>query len=42
LGDLQVYDFESNQWILKENVFRKKANHNVISFENKLYLLGGK
>jgi hypothetical protein len=42
LGDLQVYDFESNHWTLKENVFRKKANHNVISFDNKLYILGGK
>jgi N-acetylneuraminic acid mutarotase len=42
LGDLQVYDFELNTWTSKENVFRKKANHNVISYDNKFYILGGK
>tara|TARA_B110000090_G_scaffold128740_1_gene142289 strand:+ start:4312 stop:5649 length:1338 start_codon:yes stop_codon:yes gene_type:complete len=42
LGGFQIYDFESNRWTTKEDVFRKKANHNVISYDNKFYILGGK
>ena len=42
LGDLQVFDFDLNNWTRKKSVFREKANHNVISYGDKFYLIGGK
>jgi len=39
---LQIYDIENNTWSISETKFRKRTNHNVNSYGNDLYVLGGK
>ncbi|MFP4844355.1 carboxypeptidase-like regulatory domain-containing protein [Winogradskyella sp. PE311] len=39
---LQIYDIEKNVWSISETKFRKRTNHNVNSYGNELYVLGGK
>ncbi|WP_282041865.1 carboxypeptidase-like regulatory domain-containing protein [Winogradskyella flava] len=39
---LQIYDIENNTWSISETKFRKRTNHNVNSYGNELYVLGGK
>ena len=39
---LQIYDIENNTWVLDETSFRKRAFHNLNSYNNTLYSLGGK
>ena len=39
---LQIYDIENNTWFVSETKFRKRTNHNVNSYGNELYVLGGK
>ncbi|MBB3699448.1 carboxypeptidase-like regulatory domain-containing protein [Flammeovirga yaeyamensis] len=39
---LQIYDIENNTWELIDDKFRKKAYHEAVDINDKLYLLGGK
>ncbi|WP_400075370.1 carboxypeptidase-like regulatory domain-containing protein [Winogradskyella sp. R77965] len=39
---LQIYDIEKNIWSISKTKFRKRTNHNVNSYGNDLYVLGGK
>ena len=41
-GNLQIYDIPTNTWETSPLEFHKRANHNVLSQNNKLYVLGGK
>jgi len=39
---LHSYDLKTNTWQESPVTFRKRANHSVIYYNNKLYVLGGK
>ncbi|CDF80399.1 Kelch repeat type 1-containing protein [Formosa agariphila KMM 3901] len=39
---LQVYDTENDTVIVSDLNFRKRAYHNVVAIDNKVYVLGGK
>ena len=41
-GYLQIYDIESNSWKIITSRFEKRAYHNIHSFKNKLFVIGGK
>lgn len=40
--ELQIYNIEENTWFKSKLKFRKRAYHNVIYYNNNLYILGGK
>lgn len=42
IGKLQVYDINSDSWKNLDLKFRKRAHHNLIYSDNKIYNLGGK
>lgn len=39
---LQIYDIQNNSWSIAETKFRNRAYHNLNSYGNELYILGGK
>jgi hypothetical protein len=41
-GNLLVYDIKTNQWETSEIKFRKRAYHNLNTYNNIIYVLGGK
>jgi len=40
--DLNIYDIDSKQWQEPKSLFTNRAYHNIISYKDKLYLIGGK
>ena len=40
--DLQIYNIDSGVWSTSELKFRKRAYHNLNSYKNTIYVLGGK
>lgn len=41
-GDLYIYEISLNKWRSEDVKFRKRAYHNIIYNDNKIYVLGGK
>lgn len=41
-GNLLIYDIKTNQWVTSKIKFRKRAYHNLIFYNNTIYILGGK
>lgn len=41
-GKLQTYDIEKDTWSISNLKFRKRAYHQIIYLNNKVYVLGGK
>jgi hypothetical protein len=42
IGNLLVYDINTNQWETSKLKFRKRAYHNLNEYSDKIYVLGGK
>lgn len=40
--ELQIYDIKNNIWSLSDKTFRKRINHNLNTYGNDLFVLGGK
>lgn len=40
-SELQIYDIIKDTWITSDLTFRKRAYHEISSFNNELYVLGG-
>jgi len=41
-GKLQIFDFLKNDWIDNDIELQKRAYHQVVAHDNKLYIVGGK
>ncbi|WP_143106465.1 Kelch repeat-containing protein [Pustulibacterium marinum] len=39
---MHVYDIENNSWATLDKKFRKRAYHQMLSYKNNLYMLGGR